>query len=168
MKLAGFLIVITTFSMILLFNVACERPVPKDVMFCKSGEVLVLENPFDKESAKIVMYRGDEVKLLGDTVYHTQIDSTKKDSSDFNVKVTAKRGVVGWVHIKDLQKERISNSKPRKKQSNPLPEGHNHEGHNHAKKEEKPKSDSTILKTDSLKSSEQTIITDTSKSIQNN
>jgi hypothetical protein len=158
MKLAGFLIVITTFSMILLFNVACERPVPKDVMFCKSGEVLVLENPFDKESAKIVMYRGDEVKLLGDTVYHTQIDSTKKDSSDFNVKVTAKRGVVGWVHIKDLQKERISNSKPRKKQSNPLP----------AKKEEKPKSDSTILKTDSLKSSEQTIITDTSKSIQNN
>jgi hypothetical protein len=49
-----------------------------------------------------------------------------------------------------------------------LPEGHNHEGHNHAKKEEKPKSDSTILKTDSLKSSEQTIITDTSKSIQNN
>jgi hypothetical protein len=121
-------------------------------------EVFVLENPFDKKSAKIVMYRGDEVKLLGDTVYHTQIDSTKKDSSDFNVKVLAKRGVVGWVHIKDLQKERVTNLSPRKKAINALP----------PKKDEKPQSDSTILKTDSLKSSEQTIITDTSKSIQNN
>jgi hypothetical protein len=91
-------------------------------------------------------------------MYHSQIDSTKKDSSDFNVKVTAKRGVVGWVHIKDLQKERVTNVNPRKKATKALP----------PKKEEKPKSDSIILKSDSLKSSEQTIITDTSKSIQNN
>jgi hypothetical protein len=158
MKLAGSLIVIAIFSMILLFNIACERPVPKDVMFCKSGEVLVLENPFDKESAKIVMYRGDEVKLMGDTVYHVQIDSTKKDSSDFNVKVTAKRGVVGWVHIKDLQKERISNSKPRKKQSNPLP----------AKKEENPVIDSASLKTDSSQIKNNTNQSDSITTTKNN
>lgn len=158
MKLAVSLFIITSLSLILLFNVACERPVPKDVMFCKSGEVLVLENPYNKESAKIVMYRGDEVKLLGDTVYHTQIDSTKKDSSDFNVKVTAKRGVVGWVHIKDLQKERISNSKPRKKQSNPLP----------AKKEENPVIDSASLKTDSSQIKNNTNQSDSISTIKNN
>ena len=157
MKLISFCL-LSIVAIVFLLNVACERPVPKDVMFCKTYEVLVLETPFDKESAKIVMYRGDVVKLLGDTMYHSQIDSTKKDSSDFNVKVTAKRGVVGWVHIKDLQKERVTNVNPRKKATKALP----------PKKEEKPKSDSTILKSDSLKTSEQTIITDTSKSIQNN
>jgi hypothetical protein len=158
MKLAGTLIVITTFSMILLFNVACDRPVPKDVMFCKTGEVFVLEHPFDKESAKIVIYRGDEVKLLGDTVYHVQIDSAKKDSSDFNVKVTAKRGVVGWIHIKDLQKERIGSIKPRKKQSNPLP----------AKKEGNPVIDSFSLKTDSSQIKINTNQSDSITSTKNN
>lgn len=157
MKFLATLLLFLTFSVCLL-HIACERPVPKDVMFCKSGEVLVLENPYDKESAKIVMYRGDEVKLLGDTVYHTQIDSTKKDISDFNVKVTAKRGVVGWVHIKDLQKERISNSKPRKKQSNPLP----------AKKEEIPVIDSASLKTDSSQIKNNTNQSDSITTTKNN
>jgi hypothetical protein len=95
-------------SAILWIVWACERPVPKDTMFCKSKEVFVLEKPFDKKSAIIVMYRGDEVKLLGDTVYHFSIDSTlKKDSADFCVRVSAKRGVIGWIHKKELQHKRI-------------------------------------------------------------
>ena len=85
---------------------SCEHPVPKDVMFCKSQEVYVLEIPFDKKSAIIVIYKGDEVRLLGDTTYK-QIDSVKFDRSDFYVKVVAKRGVEGWVHKNELQKERI-------------------------------------------------------------
>ncbi len=158
MKLSASLFIITSLSLILLFNVACERPVPKDVMFCKSGEVLVLENPFDKESAKIVIYRGDEVKLMGDTVYHVQIDSTKKDSSDFNVKVTAKRGVVGWIHIKDLQKERIGSTKARKKQSNAFP----------VKKEENEKIDSITQKTDSAQIKNNTNQSDSITTSKNN
>lgn len=131
------------FVLLSFLSIACERPVPKDVMFCKSGEVLILENPFDKESAKIVMYRGDEVKLMGDTVYHLQIDSTKKDSTDFNVKVSAKRGVIGWVHIKDLQKERITNIPKNNKQKLKLPE----------KKEDKVVLDSATIKIDSTSTS---------------
>lgn len=98
------------FFIVFLF-VACENNDPIDVMFCKAQEVYVLEYPFDKKSAKIVIYRGDEVKLSGDTVYHVDIDSTQIDSSDFSVKVTAKRGVIGWVHINEIQKGRIDLSK---------------------------------------------------------
>jgi hypothetical protein len=151
MKILISILTLFIFGSIFLLSIACERSVPKDVMFCKSWEVLVLETPFDKESAKIVMYRGDEVKLMGDTIYHSQLDSTKKDSTDFCVKVTAKRGVVGWVHVKDLQKERIANVKQRKKQPNGLS----------PKKEEKTSNDSTDLKTDSLKTYEKTIKSDT-------
>jgi hypothetical protein len=113
--------ILSFFIVLLILSLfgACERPVPKDLMFCKAEEVYVLEYPFEKKSAKIVIYRGDEVKLIGDTVYHIDIDSTQKDSSDFSVKVTAKRGVIGWVHIKELQKERISQSKIKAKPKKP-------------------------------------------------
>jgi hypothetical protein len=100
------------FSFLILLIAGCEQPVPDDAMFCKSKEVFLLEKPYDPKSAIIVMYRGDEVKLLGDTIYHFTIDSTlKKDSTDFFVKVSGKRGVVGWVNKKDLQHERIKINK---------------------------------------------------------
>lgn len=137
-------------SFFILLSISCERSVPKDVMFCKSWEVLVLEKPFDKESALIVMYRGDEVKLVGDTIYHSQIDSTKKDSSDFCVKVSAKRGVVGWVHIKELQKERINQYFQRKPASNSSP----------LKKTEKKSVDSSTIKVDSINTLNSSNLTD--------
>ena len=68
---------------------------------------MVLELPFDKSSAKIMIYRGDEVKLLGDTIYKKNSDSIVLDSSQFYVNVSAKRGVIGWVFQKDLQKDKI-------------------------------------------------------------
>jgi hypothetical protein len=140
MKLHSSIFQLLAISFFIILSISCERSVPKDVMFCKSWEVLVLEKPFDKESALIVMYRGDEVKLVGDTMYHSQIDSTKKDSSDFSVKVSAKRGVVGWVHIKELQKERIRQYLQRKPASNSSP----------LKKSEKNSADSSTLKVDSV------------------
>ena len=94
----------------------CEHPIPKDVMFCKVEEVFVLETPFEAESAIIVMYKGDDLKLLGDTVYMEVPDTVEMDSSIFYVKVKAKRGVVGWVNIQDIQKERpqIAQKKPKR------------------------------------------------------
>lgn len=118
------------FCCLLALFAACERPVPKDVMFCKSQEAFVVETAFDEKTAIIVMYKGDEVRLMGDTAYLPALDSSKVDSSDFYVKVTAKRGVVGWVNKKHLQHERIKQkNKPRKAAEANLP-----------KKEEKPDS----------------------------
>lgn len=93
-------------AVLFFLMMSCNRPVSKDVMFCKAEEVLVLALPFDPESAIILMYKGDEVKLLGDTAYAEVPDSVEMDSSDFYVRVRAKRGVKGWVHQRELQAER--------------------------------------------------------------
>jgi hypothetical protein len=103
-------------SIFLFVLIACESKVPDDMMFCKSEEVFVLESPFDDKSAIIVMYRGDDIRLIGDTAYQKAITPEMKvDSSFFYVKVKAKRGVVGWVNAKDLQHERpkIHTRKPK-------------------------------------------------------
>lgn len=98
-------------TLIAVCFIACERVLPADQYFCKAEEVYVLEEPFQEETAIIVMYKGDDVFLLGDTVYlelpsvETQ-DSTVIDSTEYYVKVKAKRGVIGWVSAKELQHER--------------------------------------------------------------
>jgi hypothetical protein len=108
MKL-GQLLFLTIFSILCFF--ACETAVPADQYFCKAEEVYVLEEAFDLESAIIVMYKGDDVLLLGDTIYKEiapkdSLDSVRIDSSQFYVKVKAKRGVIGWVNASELQHER--------------------------------------------------------------
>jgi len=98
------------FSVLILlitFSFSCQKKEDPYILYCKSKEVLVLELPFDKSSAKIMIYRGDEVKLLGDTIYKKNSDSVVLDSSQFYVKVSAKRGVIGWIFQKDLQKDKI-------------------------------------------------------------
>lgn len=103
-------------SLFFLLLGACETAIPDDMMFCKSEEVYVLASAFDEKSAIIVMYRGDDVRLLGDTAYQQAITPEMKvDSSVYYVKVKAKRGVIGWVHAKDLQHDRpkIQTRKPK-------------------------------------------------------
>lgn len=104
------------FGGIALLFTACEIPVPVDMVFCKSEEVFVLATPFKEKSAIIVMYKGDDLRLLGDTAYQQPTEAgVPIDSSHYYVKVKAKRGVVGWVHANDLQRERpkIQTSKPK-------------------------------------------------------
>jgi hypothetical protein len=96
-----------TLTIIMILFYSCKKKEDPSILYCKSKEVLVLELPFDKSSAKIMIYRGDEVKLLGDTIYKKNIDSIVLDSSQFYVNVSAKRGVIGWVFQKDLQKDKI-------------------------------------------------------------
>jgi acetaldehyde dehydrogenase (acetylating) len=77
-------------------------------VYCKSKELLILKNAFDKESALIVLYRGDSVQLLGDTTYiSSENQEGRIDSSVYYVLVKAKRGVKGWVLSSDLQKNPI-------------------------------------------------------------
>lgn len=101
-------------TLFLILSFSCQKKENQYIMYCKSKEVLVLEQPFDKSSAKIMIYRGDEVKLLGDTIFKKNNDSIIVDSTQFYVKVSAKRGVIGWVFHKDLQKDKIILSQKQK------------------------------------------------------
>lgn len=77
-------------------------------VYCKSKELLILKNAFDKESALIVLYRGDSVQLLGDTIYNrSENQEGRIDSSAYYVLVKAKRGVKGWILSSELQKNPI-------------------------------------------------------------
>lgn len=98
-------------TLIVVCFIACKRSTPSDQYFCKAEEVYVLEEPFQEETAIIVMYKGDDVFLLGDTVYLElpsleHQDSVVVDSTLYYVKVKAKRGVIGWVNALELQHDR--------------------------------------------------------------
>jgi len=94
-------------SMALLCFFGCKDQ-KNAFVYCKSKELLILKNAFDKESALIVLYRGDSVQLLGDTIYNRSENQEESiDSSVYYVLVKAKRGVKGWVLSSDLQKNPI-------------------------------------------------------------
>ncbi len=99
-----------------ILSTSCDPPIPADMVFCKAEELLVLEEAFNEKSAIIIMYKGDDLRLLGDTAYALLVDSEVLiDSSVFYVKVRAKRGVIGWVDAQKLQHERpkIAEKKPK-------------------------------------------------------